>query len=205
MTMPRQIVLASGNAGKLRELRTMLADTGIEVLALRDFPPVAEPDEPYDTFEGNARHKARYYWQMLSLSPAQFVLADDSGLCVDALGGAPGVYSARYAGEPRSDERNNHKVLEQMALRTNPSERRAHFTCVLALVGDGIERCYHGQVDGRLAAGMSGSRGFGYDVMFIPDGHRHTFGELDDVVKAQISHRSRALARLLEDIRTWRT
>ena len=203
MSSVQRIVLASGNAGKLRELAAMLEGTHLQVSSLRDYQPIAEPEEPYDTFEGNARHKARYYHQMLGLDSASAVLADDSGLCVDALGGAPGVYSAHYAGEPRSDERNNAYLLEQMAGFPRSEQRAAHFVCVLAIVGAGIDRTYRGEVHGHLARALSGSRGFGYDVLFVPRGYSQTFGELQDSVKRQISHRSVALQAMLRDVAAW--
>ncbi len=191
-----KIYLASGNAHKAREFQA-LADAGglpvaiVSAVAVGGMPPVAEDT---GTFAGNARKKARALQARL---PADaWALADDSGLCVDALDGAPGVESAYYAG-PRADGAEN--LAKRVAeLREVPAERRrAHFICVLVLAGPrGQERVFEGRCDGRLCREPAGAGGFGYDPVFVPDGHDRTFAELGDEVKNRISHRGRAWAAL---------
>jgi len=194
---PPVIVVGSGNAKKAAELAEFLKELPCEVRSLRAYPPLPEPIEDGETFEANARLKARYYAARLETA----CLADDSGLVVDALDGAPGVYSARYAGEPCDDAANNARVLAE--LEGVPEERRtARFVCCAALaLPDGRCEVAFGAVEGRIAHACSGDRGFGYDAVFIPDGYTETFGVLDPEIKRRISHRSRALAairRMLE-------
>lgn len=197
-TLPRLVVVGSSNQKKAAELAEFLDGLPYSVRSLRDYAAVPEPVEDGDTFEANARKKARYYAAHLGVA----CLADDSGLVVDALGGAPGVYSARYAGEPCDDAANNARVLAELAGVSDP-ERTARFVCCAALaVPDGNCHAEFGEVSGRIAHACSGDRGFGYDAVFVPDGYAHTFGVLDPAIKRRISHRSRALAamrRLLEE------
>lgn len=193
----KRIVLASSNPGKIAELRRMLGPAGIEVEPQSAYPvPIVEEDAP--TFVENALKKARAAAAASGL-PA---LADDSGLAVTALGGAPGVRSARYAGEPADDEANNRRLLE--ALADVPIARRsAAFHCVLVLLGtpdDPTPVICAGEWPGQIALKPAGSGGFGYDPLFLPVGCAGTAAELPAEEKARISHRGQALARLLECI-----
>jgi len=191
-----KLYLASGNAHKAREFQT-LADAGglpvevISAVAIGGMPPVAEDT---GTFAGNAQKKVRAL--MPRLPAGAWALADDSGLCVDALGGAPGVESAYYAGPRASGAENLAKLVA--ALREVPDDRRAaHFVCVLALAGpEGEALTFEGRCAGRLRREPAGTGGFGYDPVFIPEGHDRTFAELGDAVKNGLSHRGRAWARL---------
>jgi XTP/dITP diphosphohydrolase len=185
-----KLVLATGNAHKLAEVRALAAGLPIEVVALADLGFRGEIVEDAHTFEGNARKKAEEVAQ-LSGWPA---LGDDSGLEVEALGGAPGVHSARYAGEPRSDQRNNEKLLAALA-RTAPP-RRARFRCVLALARPGVKTIVEaGGCDGEIALAPRGAGGFGYDPLFLlPSGK--TMAELAPEEKNLVSHRARAMAKM---------
>lgn len=192
----RKLVIASGNSGKLGEIRHLLEPLGIEVLPQSAFN-VVEAEEPYNTFVENALAKARHASKWSGV-PA---LADDSGICVDALNGGPGVYSARYAGEPRSDERNNHKLVD--ALRSQ-SNRKAHYYCIIVLVrcaDDPQPIIADGAWHGEIIPEPRGRGGFGYDPhFFLPDLGK-TAAELPMEQKNQISHRGKALARLVESVR----
>jgi XTP/dITP diphosphohydrolase len=189
-----KIVLASSNAGKLAELHDLLADTGIELVSKRDFD-IPDPDETGTTFVENAIIKARHAAAASGL-PA---LADDSGICVDALGGAPGLDSAIYAGIHGADEANNDKLL--CALADVPDEQRtAHYTCVMVLLRSAVDPdpvIATGRWPGRILHARRGSNGFGYDPLFLPDdGGGLSSGELEPAVKNRISHRGLALAAL---------
>jgi len=196
-----KVFLASRNAKKLAEMRRILAEhmPGVEVLGLDDVAPYDEPLEDQPTFEGNALLKARAGLDATGLPS----VADDSGLCVDALNGMPGVLSARWSGPPRSDERNNALLLDQ--LHDVPDERRgAHFTCAVAFCAPGgRELVVEGRMDGRVVRETRGSGGFGYDVVFeaveIPG---RTTAELQPVDKDAISHRGRALREIAPQIAT---
>jgi XTP/dITP diphosphohydrolase len=191
-----KIYLASGNAHKAREFQA-LADADalpaeiISAVAIGGMPPVAEDA---GSFAGNARKKARALKERLPAGG--WALADDSGLCVDALGGAPGVESAYYAGPRASGAENLAKLVA--VIREVPEERRtAHFVCVLVLVGpDGEEHVFEGRCDGWLRREPAGAGGFGYDPLFVPEGHERTFAELDAPIKNGLSHRGRAWAAL---------
>jgi len=190
----RELVIATGNAGKLAELQALLAPAGIRVRAQSEFAvrPIAETGA---SFVENAILKARHA-SVCSGLPA---LADDSGLVVDALGGKPGVHSARYAGEGASDAANNRKLLA--ALRDAPtSQRGARFHCVLALLrhpADPVPLICGGAWEGRIAAAGAGAGGFGYDPLFVPVGESVTAAELPRETKNRLSHRAQALAALL--------
>jgi XTP/dITP diphosphohydrolase len=192
-----KIFLASGNAKKIAEMQRILAEhvPGIEVLGIHDVEGYVEPVEDQPTFEGNALLKARAGVAATGLPS----IADDSGLCVDALNGMPGVLSARWSGVPKSDERNNALLLDQ--LHDVPDERRgAHFACAVAfVVPDGRERVVEGRMDGRIIREQRGSGGFGYDVVFVAaehDAEGLTSAELGPGEKDRISHRGRALREL---------
>jgi XTP/dITP diphosphohydrolase len=192
-----KLVIASNNPGKLREFEKMLAPLGIEVVTQAKLG-ISEAEEPHCTFVENALAKARHVSRESGL-PA---LADDSGICVEALGGAPGVISARYAGgNPKSDRRNNDKLLQEMQ---GVTDRRAHYYCVLVLVrhaDDPQPIIAEGEWWGEIAHEERGDGGFGYDPMFwLPDQGRMS-AELTHDEKAQISHRAKALKILLEKLK----
>jgi XTP/dITP diphosphohydrolase len=192
-----RIFLASANAKKIAEMQRILAEqvADIEVLGIGDIDGYVEPVEDQPTFEGNALLKARAGVAATGLPS----IADDSGLCVDALNGMPGVLSARWSGPPKSDDRNNELLLAQ--LDDVPDERRgAHFTCAIAWVlPDGRERVVEGRMPGLIIREQRGSGGFGYDVVFVADEHSaegRTSAELEPAEKDRISHRGRALREL---------
>ncbi len=192
----QKLVIASNNPGKLREIGHLLEPLGIEVLPQSAFN-IAEADEPHCTFVENALTKARHASKCSSL-PA---LADDSGICVDALHGEPGIHSARYGGEPKSDERNNLKLVEAL---TNQSNRNAHYYCVIVLVrhaDDPQPIIADGAWHGEIIPQPRGSGGFGYDPYFYLPQLGKTSAELPLEQKNRISHRGQALARLVEMIR----
>jgi len=194
----KRIVLASGNPGKIREIRALLAPLAIEVVPQSDLG-IDEAEEPHDTFLENALAKARH----ASRAAGMPALADDSGLSVDALGGAPGVHSAYYAGRDGDretrDARNNAKLLASLK-----DDRKAHYTCVLVLVNhpeDGKPLVAEGLWHGEIARAPRGVNGFGYDPIFYIDDLKKTAAELDPAVKNRVSHRGIALAKLLELLR----
>lgn len=192
----KQLVLASGNAGKLKELSALLAPLGIEVLPQSAFN-VSEAEEPHPSFVENALAKARHASRATGL-PA---LADDSGLCVDVLGGAPGVLSARFAGEPKSDERNNALLLERLV---GQSDRRARFYCALALVrhaDDPQPLIACGEWHGEILPAPRGKGGFGYDPLFLVTDLEQTAAEIPHELKNVLSHRGSAFRQLLDKLR----
>lgn len=193
----KKLVIASNNPGKLREFQHMLAPLGIEVLTQAQLG-ISEAEEPHCTFVENALAKARHVSRASGL-PA---LADDSGICVEALGGAPGVQSARYAGDnPKSDRRNNDKLLHDLQ---GVTDRRAHYYCVLVLVrhaDDPQPIIAEGEWHGEIAHEERGDGGFGYDPMFwLPELGKMS-AELSHDEKAQLSHRAKALRVLLEKLK----
>jgi len=197
-----RLYLATGNQNKLRELQEMLRDSGlpIEALAADSIGGMPKVLEDQDSFLGNALKKARAL--AARLREGDWALADDSGLCVKALLGAPGVLSARYAGEAATDEMNVRKLLAEM--RKVPDEdRSASFECHLALVSaDGLEHAVAGKCPGRIARSQRGCAGFGYDPVFAPCAlNGRTFAEVDAPAKAALSHRGRAMDKLLKLLR----
>ncbi|HYG13397.1 MAG TPA: RdgB/HAM1 family non-canonical purine NTP pyrophosphatase [Methylophilaceae bacterium] len=191
----QKLIIASGNAGKLREIQHLLQPLGIEAVPQSDFA-VPEAEEPYVTFIENALAKARHASRLTAL-PA---LADDSGICVDALNGAPGVFSARYAGEPKSDRRNNEKLLEALQSHEN---RHAHYYCVMVLVrhaDDPQPLIAEGVWQGEILRAPRGDGGFGYDPIFLDSKTEKTGAELPLDIKNRISHRGQALAKLLHQL-----
>lgn len=195
---PITLVIGSRNAKKRDELVQLLEPRGIAVKTLADFPDLTlEVEEDGDTFEHNARKKASEYAQALG----QWVLADDSGLCIDALDGAPGVDSAHYAGTHGADPANNALVLENLA--GVPAERRtAHYVALLVLADpQGEVRAEtRGECHGRIVEEPRGSSGFGYDPLFEVCEYHRTFGEMGPAVKQAISHRSRAMRAMLPQV-----
>ena len=192
MKETRRIVIATHNTHKTAEFRELLG-TGWLVEDLTAHPSLPIPVEDGDTFEANAGIKARSAAERLGAEV--LVVADDSGLEVDALGGRPGIFSARYAGVGAGDGGNRELVLTEMAGMT---ERAARFRCVLAIArGAEVVACFSGVVEGWLTEQAAGQGGFGYDPIFIPMGHEATFGELPAGVKNGLSHRARALKQLM--------
>jgi XTP/dITP diphosphohydrolase len=188
----KKLVLASNNAKKMKELNALLAPLGFEIIPQGQLG-IPEAEEPHCTFVENALAKARHAAEHSGL-PA---LADDSGLCVAALGGAPGVYSARYAGEPKSDARNNEKLLADLA---GQSDRRAHFACVLVLVRSAKDPqpiIAEGEWHGEILDAQRGAEGFGYDPLFYVPTHCQTAAELDADIKNRLSHRGQAMQKLI--------
>jgi XTP/dITP diphosphohydrolase len=194
--MTQALVLASNNAGKLKEFGEMLAPVGFAVHAQDEFN-VPEADEPHPTFVENALAKARHAARLTGL-PA---LADDSGVCANALGGAPGVFSARYAGEPKSDARNNQKLIADLAAHADKS---AYYYCVLVFVrhaDDPQPVIAEGRWDGEIMAEARGQGGFGYDPHFWLPAQGKTAAELSSADKNRLSHRGQALRLLVEKLR----
>lgn len=190
--MTQTLVIATGNRDKAAELSTILESLSCIVTTLAEYPPIEAPVEDGQTFEANARLKALYYAKQLGLP----CVADDSGLAVDALDGAPGVYSARYAGPGCTYADNNQKLLA--ALEGVPGSRRtARFVCCAAFATpEGRVHIEQGTVDGTIAPACRGAQGFGYDPLFIPEGEAKTFAEMSAEAKHRLSHRGRAFARL---------
>lgn len=191
-----KLVIASGNAGKLREIARILAPLDIQAVPQSEFD-VPDCPEPHVTFVENCLAKARHASAHTGL-PA---LADDSGICVEALGGAPGVYSARYAGEPKSDQRNNEKLIAALAGEAN---RRAHYTCVMVYVrhpDDPEPIISEGRWHGEIIDTPRGEGGFGYDPYFLVPQFGKTGAELDQDTKNDISHRGQALRDLVEKLK----
>ena len=192
----KKLVIASNNPGKLREIERILQPLGMEILPQSAFN-IPEAEEPYYTFIENCLTKARHASELSGL-PA---LADDSGICVDALNGAPGVFSARFAGEPKSDTRNNEKLIELLQHETN---RKAHYYCVIILVRyphDPQPIIAEGAWHGEIIDTPRGSGGFGYDPYFLIPSLGKTGAELPLDVKNGISHRGQALAALVEKLK----
>ena len=193
----QKLVIATGNAHKLQEIRVLLEPLGIDVVPQSDFN-VPEAAEPHCTFIENALAKARHAARLTGL-PA---LADDSGICVEALGGAPGVISAIYAGEPRSDARNNEKLLEAMR---DVADRRAHYHCALVLLrhaDDPQPIIAEGQWHGVILESPRGEGGFGYDPLFLDTNLQQTVAEISTIDKNRVSHRGKALRMLVDKLRT---
>jgi XTP/dITP diphosphohydrolase len=183
------IVAATRNRGKIEEIRRILAGLPVRLYGVDDFPGCPEVEESEGTFEGNAVKKAR----AVAAYTGKAALADDSGLEVYALGGAPGVLSARYAGEGASDRDNLDKLLSDM-VPLKEEMRGARFVCVMALVlPDGTLETFQGTVEGRIGRSPAGHGGFGYDPVFYPEGHDRTFAQMSPSEKDSMSHRGRAL------------
>jgi XTP/dITP diphosphohydrolase len=185
----RIIVIATRNRGKVEELRALLGDLPVEVRAAGDYEGLGEVEEDAETFEGNALKKAH----AVALFTGEAALADDSGLEVDALDGAPGVHSARYAGPDGDAEANRQRLLEAMR---DAVDRQARFRCALAFVDGVNEWVFDGSCEGEIINEERGEGGFGYDPVFVPDGYVVTFAEMSRQEKNMISHRGRAMRKL---------
>ncbi len=201
-SIPQRVLIATQNAGKVREFRRLLEHLPTNFVGLDELPSVDAPQEDGATFLDNARIKARYY----SHHFGEIALADDSGLVVDALDGAPGVHSARFGGDGLSDEDRTNLVLMRMASVPH-RERTARFVCAIVVcgppdMGDGFLHAV-GTVEGRIAFEPRGGNGFGYDPVFVPDGENRTTAEMSSTEKDRLSHRGdaiRAIAPALEDL-----
>ncbi len=191
------LIIATKNPGKIDEIRQLLTGLPIEAGYLGDFADIEEVAETGSTFHENARLKASGY----ALQTGSYTLADDSGLEIEALGGAPGVLSARYGGENLGYPEKMGLVLSKLAesAHKEPNERQARFICVMAVASPEGEILHEaeGICSGKIAPGPRGTNGFGYDPIFIPEGFSGTFGELGDDIKQQISHRARAISEIM--------
>ena len=186
--MKKKLVFATNNAHKLEEIAAILGEK-IELLSLKDIECTADIPETADTLEGNATQKAEYIYQQYGLD----CFADDTGLEVEALDGAPGVFSARYAGEGHNSEDNMQKLLQNLQGVTN---RKAQFRTVICLIWDGKKYLFEGICKGEIIEEKRGNAGFGYDPIFVPEGYNQTFAELGNDIKNSISHRAKAVELL---------
>lgn len=184
-----ELLFATNNSHKLREIREIIGDS-FKIISLKDLHFKGEIPETHDTIEGNARQKARFIFEKTGLD----CFADDTGLEIDALNGSPGVHSARYAGEQCNFADNIRKVLSGMENVTN---RKARFRCVVTLIFKGKEYSFEGKVEGMIIPEKRGEEGFGYDPIFLPDGFDQTFAEMPPYLKNGISHRGKAVTRMI--------
>ncbi len=190
----RKLVVATNNQGKVMEIKAILKDSYDEIYSLKDLGIEVDVEEDQDSFYGNAAKKAIEISKLVEGD----VLADDSGLCVDALDGAPGIYSARFSGEDSTDISNNEKLMQSMK---GKEDRNAQFVCALVLANGGKEILnVEGITRGVLLDFPKGSNGFGYDPLFFNEEYQKTFGELPADIKNIISHRARALAKLKKEV-----
>lgn len=185
-----KLIFATHNKNKIKEVRSLIPQT-IELLSLSDIDINEEIEETASTIEGNASLKAKSIYNQTNIN----CFADDSGLLVDTLNGAPGVYSARYAGEQKNDDDNIQKLLSELNGKEN---HKAHFKTVMALIIDGKEFLFEGIINGTIIKEKRGTNGFGYDPVFMADGYSQTFAEMDLETKNSISHRGIALKKLVE-------
>jgi len=190
------LVFATNNEHKLHEISKILDDS-FNILSLRDINCNEDIPETGNTLEANASQKAKYIYEKYNVN----CFADDTGLEIMALDGAPGVFSARYAGEERSAVKNMEKVLAEMQ---GKHDRSARFRTVISLIIDGEEKIFEGIVKGYITTEKKGGKGFGYDPVFVPDGYDKTFAEMDLDTKNKISHRARAVEKLAEYLKTLR-
>lgn len=193
-----ELLIATQNAGKIREIEELLTNLPIKIRTLREFENIIEPQETGATFSENAVLKAAHYAKKTGI----LALADDSGLEVAALDGAPGIFSARYAGENATDGERIAKLLAELG-ETKDANRRARFICAMAIVNiNGVtEYLAEGVCDGQIALSPTGKNGFGYDPIFIPTGFSTTFGEIPKEIKQKISHRARAASKIVGFLR----
>ena len=189
------LLFATNNQHKLREIQEILGHE-FRILSLKDVNLDTDIPEIQETIEGNALQKARFIHERTGMN----CFADDTGLEIDALDGRPGVYSARYAGEGCSFDDNIDKILQELSGFAN---RKARFRCVICLIMDGNEHLFEGRVDGVIVPVRRGKDGFGYDPVFLPDGHRQTFAEMPAYLKNGISHRGRASEKMQKEIKKW--
>lgn len=196
--MMKQLLIGTKNQGKYKEIKSILAELPIKLISLRDVKNVPEIKETGKTYRANALKKAHTLLKAIGLP----VLAEDSGLEVKALGNRPGIYSARYANEKANPELNNQKLIKELA-GIPLSKRTALYKCVAVLMThDGKTYITEGICKGKIALEPSGKKGFGYDPLFIPDGYKKTFGKLSQRIKNSISHRARAIRKLIPVIKS---
>ncbi len=194
-----KLLIASHNSGKIEEFKKLFAKYAFEVVSLLDYPELDEVEETGSTFEENARLKAETIANMLNI----IAIADDSGLVVDDLNGAPGVYSARYSGEPKDDQRNKLKLLDELS-KIPDSQRQAHFiSCIVAAYPNYPSLVVEGKVFGTILEQERGMDGFGYDSLFYYQPKDKTFAELGLQEKNKISHRSAAFEKLMKEFPAW--
>ena len=191
----KKLIIASHNQGKVKEIRRLLACLGIDVVSASDLN-LPEPEETGTSFIENAKLKS----DAAAIAAGEFALADDSGICIPALGDAPGIYSARWAGESKDFLVAMQRIYNELkAKNLEPNGEKAYFICVLALSSPNKEtKVFEGRIDGTLSFPASGNKGFGYDPIFIPEGHQKTFADMSESEKHEISHRSKAFAKLME-------
>lgn len=185
-----ELIFASNNPGKLKEVKALLPKP-YQLISLKEAGIFEELPEPFHSFRENAWSKANHVFSQTG----KMCFSEDSGLVVPALGGAPGVFSARYAGAPSNDRRNNEKLLEQLE---HIDDRRAYYECVICLVQHDDIHYFGGKCHGNIARQLEGEGGFGYDPLFVPEGFTKTFAQLDSSVKNEISHRAEALKKLVD-------
>ncbi|MBO1264598.1 RdgB/HAM1 family non-canonical purine NTP pyrophosphatase [Proteiniclasticum sp. SCR006] len=198
----KRLIIASNNAHKVKEIKDMLKEFQFEILSLKDAGIDIEVEEDRDTFMGNAYKKAFEIYETLDEEEKEntLVLSDDSGLAVDHLEGAPGVYSARYAGVAHDDDRNNEKLLEE--LKDVPEDKRgAQFVTAMVLLGKDLDLRVFGEAKGRILHGLTGNGGFGYDPLFHSDDLGKSFGVASSEEKNRVSHRGNALQNLIKELR----
>jgi XTP/dITP diphosphohydrolase len=189
-----KLIFATHNKNKIKEVRSLIPNS-INLLSLDDINLLTEIEETESTIEGNALLKAKTIYEQTGIN----CFADDSGLLVDALNGAPGVYSARYAGEQKNDQDNIQKLLYELNNETN---RNAQFKTVMVLIIDGKDYSFEGTIQGKIITEELGTNGFGYDPIFVPDGYTETFAQLNSETKNSISHRGIALKKLINFVNT---
>ncbi|MFT4062326.1 MAG: RdgB/HAM1 family non-canonical purine NTP pyrophosphatase [Edaphocola sp.] len=185
-----QLIFASNNKGKIKEVQQM-APTGLSIISMREAGIDTDIPEPFDTFRENAHAKASYIKKVTGID----CFAEDSGICVAALGGRPGVFSARYAGDPGNDDRNNEKLLAELK---NSADRSAWYQSTICLLWQGGVYYFEGRCEGTILEQPTGSGGFGYDPLFAPNGYGQSFGELLPDAKNSISHRGKAMRQFIE-------
>ncbi len=186
----KKIIFATNNKNKVEEIRTILQQT-FEIITLQEAGINIDIPEPHFTLKENAIEKATVIYNMTK----ENCFSEDTGLEVDALNGAPGVFSARYAGEQAKAEDNINKLLHEMEGKQN---RKASFTTCICLILNGQQYFFEGKCEGKIATSIAGNQGFGYDPVFIPDGYNHTFAELSPETKSTISHRKKAVAKMTD-------
>lgn len=184
-----KIFFATNNQHKIKEVQELLP-AHFSIITLAEAGIFEEIPEPFDTFEANAQSKALFVYEKTGLN----CFAEDSGICVAVLNGAPGVFSARFAGTPCHDENNLQLLLSKLK---NEENRHAYYNATIALIWEGETHYFSGQCHGQIALEKAGDKGFGYDPIFIPEGHQATFGVLPESIKAQISHRKKAIEKML--------
>ena len=190
-----ELLFATHNAHKVKEVNEIISDINdLKVISLAEMGISEDIPETQDTIRGNAIQKAEYLWNKFGKN----CFAEDSGLEIDALNGAPGVYSARYSGEPKNDKRNLEKVLTELG---NETKRNARFRTVIAFIYNGELNCFEGICEGTIRNETAGNSGFGYDPIFEPKGYDKTFGELPTGIKNRISHRAKAMILFLEALK----